>query len=86
MATIDDVYDKVEDCIDKVDDCIDKVDDVLDKIENLELVSYAICTMCHGDGTIIPSYNEGEDPPEPITCPSCSGAGRVSIGSADEKD
>ena len=78
MAEIDDV-------MDKLDDVLDKIADLSEQIENLEMVNYNLCTMCQGSGQVIPSYN-GDTPPPSITCPSCNGAGKISLGSAKEKD
>ena len=63
-----------------------KIDALDTQIENLELISYTICTMCQGSGEVIPSYNMEGEPPGAITCPSCNGEGRETSGSADEKD
>ncbi len=79
MATIDDVFDKVN-------DVLDRISDLSDQIEDLELISYSICSACNGNKTIIPSHDLAGPTPEPITCPSCNGEGRLRLGSAIEKD
>lgn len=86
MAEIDDVMDKCNDIKEKVDEIKTVVDGLVDQIENLEFISYKICTMCHGDGTVIPSHDLAGPTPDPITCPGCSGEGRIRSGSTMEKD
>jgi DnaJ-class molecular chaperone len=62
-----------------------RLDTIEQKINDLELNNYNICTMCHGSGEIIPSYNLEGTPPGPITCPSCEGSGKVLAGNSVEK-
>jgi len=55
-------------------------------IEGLELVNYLTCGRCHGAGTVVPSYDEGTQEPDPVTCPICAGAGEAQSGRTVEQD
>lgn len=55
-----------------------------EKISNLEMVRYNVCTMCQGEGAVIPSHDPENPNPEPISCPRCNGAGKLPIGSSEQ--
>jgi len=94
MATLESIEEQIDALDDKLDTKLDaletKIDAIESAIENLELVSYKTCTVCNGVGTIVPSSNEGDPTPDPITCPvdmgGCGGTGRHIVGSMNEKD
>lgn len=83
MATIDQI---LAGMIDFRDEVYSRLDSIQLKLDNIEFINYHVCTMCHGAKEIIPSYNLNENPPFPITCPSCNGEGHIPIGISIEKD
>ena len=85
-TTLESIEAQLEALDSKMDDLDAKMDALDTQIENLELISYSICTMCQGSGEVTPSYNMEGEPPGNITCPSCNGEGRLIAGSSDEKD
>ena len=62
-----------------------RFDAIESKLDNFEMINFNLCTMCHGSGQITPSYDTNQQPPSPITCPSCNGLGKVALGSSVEK-
>lgn len=81
MATLDQVLAAM---IDFRDIVYARFDTIESKISSLGMNNYNICTMCHGSGQIIPSYNLNESPPSPIACPGCEGEGKTLMGSSVE--
>lgn len=82
MATLEQV---IEGLIAFRDETYSRLNSISDKIDNLELINYRICTMCHGSGLVTPSHNIQNGTPEPIQCPNCSGEGKVFSGESIEK-
>lgn len=82
MATLEQV---IEGLIEFRDEVYSRLTVLDEKISALEMTRYNICTMCQGEGTIIPSHNLENPDPDPIACLRCSGAGKLAVGSSEQE-